>query len=467
MIKEKEKFFENILMFLYVLTTILSFFWVYSVFLNPEIKSLLCSNEYSFLLLNIIIVWYILFSLFRLTKFHRLRNISSIFFDHVVVEILGIVIISVVIVIFKLEDISRIVLFLFAILNLCCLFAGRYAVNLLVKVYRSKGYNTSNLLIIADDDSDEIIQEIILNKFWGYKIKVIITDSELITAKYIMEYAVLPSNTNIDKFIELETIDEVIYCKINQNYEELNHLIFSCQEIGVSFHLVSRLNKLLASKSHITYFGNLSFYSFYKSTFDYVKLKLKLLVDYIFSFISLLLFSPFFLIIVILIKLSSKGPIIFKQKRVGLHGRIFNFYKFRTMVNNAEELKSELMKYNEQSGPVFKLKHDPRITKIGRFLRKTSLDEFPQFINVLKGDMSIVGPRPPIPDEVKQYKRWQLRRLSMKPGITCIWQVSGRNRITFDDWMKMDLEYIDNWSPKLDIILFLKTVKTVLSHNGQ
>ena len=137
------------------------------------------------------------------------------------------------------------------------------------------------------------------------------------------------------------------------------------------------------------------------------------------------------------------------------------------MVYNAEEMKSGLIEHNEQSGPVFKIKNDPRVTKIGRFLRKTSLDEFPQFFNVLKGDMSIIGPRPPVPEEVEKYERWQLRRLSMKPGITCIWQVSGRNKIGFDDWMKMDLQYIDNWSPKLDGILFFKTIKSMLFFDGQ
>jgi lipopolysaccharide/colanic/teichoic acid biosynthesis glycosyltransferase len=161
------------------------------------------------------------------------------------------------------------------------------------------------------------------------------------------------------------------------------------------------------------------------------------------------------------------GPVFFHQKRIGLNGRQFHCYKFRTMVVNAESLQKELLDKNEQEGPVFKIKNDPRITKIGRFLRKTSLDELPQFMNVLKGEMSVVGPRPPIPEEVKKYKRWQQRRLSMKPGITCIWQVSGRNSIPFDQWMKMDMQYIDTWSLKLDIIIILKTIKVVLMGDGQ
>jgi lipopolysaccharide/colanic/teichoic acid biosynthesis glycosyltransferase len=137
------------------------------------------------------------------------------------------------------------------------------------------------------------------------------------------------------------------------------------------------------------------------------------------------------------------------------------------MIVNAESLQQSLMTQNEQEGPVFKIKHDPRVTKIGHFLRKTSLDELPQFINVLKGEMAVVGPRPPIPSEVKQYQRWQNRRLSMKPGITCIWQVSGRNNIPFEQWMKMDMQYIDTWSLKLDLIILLKTVRVVFTGDGQ
>jgi len=174
------------------------------------------------------------------------------------------------------------------------------------------------------------------------------------------------------------------------------------------------------------------------------------------------------LLIVIAIKLTSKGPVIFKQKRVGLRGREFNIYKFRTMVQDAEKLRPLLEAQNEMDGPVFKIKKDPRITAIGKLLRKTGLDEVPQFFNVLKGDMSLVGPRPPLPGEVAQYQRWQLRRLSMRPGITCIWQIApNRNNITFDEWMKLDLQYIDSWSLKIDFMLLIKTIQTVAKGSGQ
>ena len=181
-------------------------------------------------------------------------------------------------------------------------------------------------------------------------------------------------------------------------------------------------------------------------------------LDVFASLLGLILLSPILLIVVIMIKLDSKGPVIFKQKRVGLNGREFYMYKFRSMVVNAEELKEKLKTQNEMSGPMFKMKEDPRVTRVGKFIRKTSLDELPQLINVIKGDMSLVGPRPSLPNEVKQFEPWMLKRLDVKPGLTCFWQVSGRNDIDFEDWMKLDIKYVNEKNFFLDIKLILKTV---------
>ncbi|OGL47026.1 MAG: hypothetical protein A2W05_02615 [Candidatus Schekmanbacteria bacterium RBG_16_38_10] len=189
-------------------------------------------------------------------------------------------------------------------------------------------------------------------------------------------------------------------------------------------------------------------------------------MDIIASMILLIATSVVFLTSALAIKLTSKGPAFFRQKRVGMNGRIFTLYKFRTMFENAEAMKEKLAHLNEAEGPVFKIKDDPRITKVGRWLRKLSIDELPQLWNVLKGDMSLVGPRPPVPSEVEKYERWQRRRLSMRPGITCIWQVEGRSGVDFTKWMEMDLEYIDNWSLGQDFKLLMKTIPAVLSSKG-
>ncbi|WP_375539876.1 sugar transferase [Clostridium chauvoei] len=180
-------------------------------------------------------------------------------------------------------------------------------------------------------------------------------------------------------------------------------------------------------------------------------------LDIIASLSGLILLSPILIVIATLIKLESKGPIIFSQKRVGLNGKEFNMYKFRSMVVNAEELKKKLAEQNEMSGPMFKMKNDPRITKIGKFIRKTSIDELPQLINILKGEMSLVGPRPSLPQEVKEFEPWMMKRLEVKPGLTCYWQVSGRNNIDFEDCMKLDIKYVETRCLLLDIKLIFKT----------
>ena len=184
----------------------------------------------------------------------------------------------------------------------------------------------------------------------------------------------------------------------------------------------------------------------------------KRVIDIFGSSFGLIILSPVFLIVAIAIKVEdSNGSILFSQKRVGQSGREFNMYKFRSMVSNAEELKAKLMEQNEMSGPMFKMKHDPRITKVGKFIRKTSIDELPQLINILKGEMSLVGPRPSLPKEVVKFEPWMLERLEVKPGLTCYWQVMGRNDIDFEDWMKLDIKYVHDRNLFLDIKLIFKT----------
>jgi exopolysaccharide biosynthesis polyprenyl glycosylphosphotransferase len=193
---------------------------------------------------------------------------------------------------------------------------------------------------------------------------------------------------------------------------------------------------------------------------------LKRVIDIVASSVALLVLSPILVGTAIAVRFTSRGPVLFRQERVGQFGRTFHMLKFRSMVQNAEELKAKLMAHNEQTGPVFKMQRDPRITSIGRFIRKYSIDELPQLLNVLRGDMSIVGPRPPLQSEVLRYQAWQRRRLSVRPGLTCVWQVSGRNQISFEEWMLLDMRYIDHWSLAQDLQLILKTVPIVLSGRG-
>ena len=192
-------------------------------------------------------------------------------------------------------------------------------------------------------------------------------------------------------------------------------------------------------------------------------LKSKRIIDFVLSLLGIIMLSPLFVLIAFIIKIEDcKGPIFFKQIRVGKGGKAFYIYKFRSMVSNAEDLKVQLINKNEATGPVFKIKQDPRVTKVGRFIRKTSIDELPQLLNVLKGDMSLVGPRPPLPDEVEEYSNYERQRLEVTPGLTCYWQVSGRSNISFEKWVELDLKYIEERNFLIDIKLIVKTIFVLL-----
>ncbi len=240
-----------------------------------------------------------------------------------------------------------------------------------------------------------------------------------------------------------------------------------CERFGVPFALPAnhfRFDRARPASSRAIADGYIHYLNVEHKPYQ---MAVKRVLDILVSSIVLVLLSPLLLVVsVLILVLCSPGGVLFRQPRVGHHGRMFNMLKFRTMVADAEARKASLEKLNEQSGPVFKIKDDPRITRLGRILRRYSIDELPQFINVLRGDMSIVGPRPPIPSEVARYEAWQRRRLSVLPGITCVWQVSGRNEISFEEWMYLDMRYIDHWSLAEDLKLILKTVPVVVSGRG-
>jgi exopolysaccharide biosynthesis polyprenyl glycosylphosphotransferase len=251
-----------------------------------------------------------------------------------------------------------------------------------------------------------------------------------------------------------------------QHAEQVQACVKICERLGVPFALPAhsyRLERARLLGTRADFDGYLHYLSIDARPHQ---LALKRLFDVVAAAVALWILLPLFLAVAAAIKLTSRGPVFFKQRRIGLHGEAFEILKFRSMVENAEELRAELASENEQAGPVFKMKRDPRVTAVGRFIRKYSIDEMPQLINVLRGEMSMVGPRPPLPHEVAKYEAWQLRRLSVRPGLTCIWQVSGRNQISFDEWMYLDLRYIDTWSLAQDLQLIARTVPVVVTGRG-
>lgn len=277
--------------------------------------------------------------------------------------------------------------------------------------------------------------------------------------------AVLGGLEQLAPILDRQVVDEVVFCAPLDAIASLLPAVRQCEEIGVT--ALVRADGLAAhTVPEMVDFHGVPLLYYAPARHSPELLSIKRGLDVLFAIIGIILTAPIMLVCAALIKASSPGPILFHQRRSGLNGREFMMFKFRTMTQDAERRRDELAHLNESDGPVFKVADDPRIIRVGKFLRRWSLDELPQLFNVLKGDMSIVGPRPPIPAEVARYDRWQRRRLSMRPGLTCLWQVKGRHRIGFDEWMALDLFYIDHWSLKLDFLIIFRTVTTVFAGSG-
>jgi exopolysaccharide biosynthesis polyprenyl glycosylphosphotransferase len=422
-----------------------------------------------FLFLGVLPFWLVTLYLIQITEIPRTKRIRVLFFEYFQSALVIAVVLLFVYFIFKMTWISRLFLIELTFLGFIFLFLIRYIEYRVFRRYRAKGYNYVNIVLIADDSSLPFIEKLINNKEWGYRIIAIFTESTLIKEKYERSIILLPEEYMevINDLMEVDIIDEVLYVKKKVIPGEVRNVISSCEELGVIFRLKYDDKKINLTNATKTKIGDDKFLNFINIPYNSYALAIKKIMDLNVSLFLIILLSPFLLAIALAIKFTSPGPIIFKQKRVGLRGRTFNLYKFRTMVANAETLKNDLKSVNEMDGPVFKIRDDPRVTKIGKFLRRTGLDELPQLFNILKGEMSLIGPRPPIPSETEQYERWQLRRLSVKPGLSCFWQIKpDRNNIKFEKWMEMDLAYIDNWSLRLDFLILIKTIKTVFQRTG-
>jgi exopolysaccharide biosynthesis polyprenyl glycosylphosphotransferase len=277
-----------------------------------------------------------------------------------------------------------------------------------------------------------------------------------------------PMLSQINNFIASQAVDEVLIALPIDKYGSLvETIVHHCEEQGIIVRVRTGMSGLQVARSFVDELDGVPVLTIQSGPADSWRLVMKRLIDVAGSAALLLALAPLFAIVTLLIRLDSPGPVFFAQQRVGLNKRRFRILKFRTMVDGSDQQQHMLEHLNEVKGPVFKIKNDPRITRIGRFLRRFSIDELPQLINVLKGDMSLVGPRPlPVRDVERIEVRWHKRRFSIKPGITCLWQVNGRSEIGFEDWVRMDLEYIDRWSLVLDIIILMKTIPAVFKGPG-
>jgi exopolysaccharide biosynthesis polyprenyl glycosylphosphotransferase len=379
---------------------------------------------------------------------------------------------AVAVVVFRLAFVSRPLLGLFLLLNAIGVVVGR---GLVRAVILDSAVRRRVLVAGGLDEVRAAAASVETHADWGLELLGVVSDGSWSAAhlaaddgprwRVLGSYEDIPALTARDHHV----IDEVLIAPSGRRLHDLQSLeplFLALEEQGIVTRLV--VNFLPRSLSGLSFdeLGGLPLLTFSTAPHDEVVLFVRRAVELVLASLLLTVLSPVLVAIAIAIKLDSPGPVLFRQLRCGLHGRTFTFLKFRSMRVDAEALKKQLAPYNEMDGPAFKMTNDPRVTPLGRFLRRTSLDELPQLWNIIRGDMSIVGPRPAVLEEVRQYEPWQRRRLSMKPGLTCLWQVNGRNELTFEEWMRLDLEYIDNWSLWLDVKIALKTIPAVLFGRG-
>ena len=426
-------------------------------------------RTYLILFLCILPLWLLVLYLLKVTEIPRTKRYRTLFFEYMQSAIVVAAILLIFYFIFRQYDLSRRFLIEFTFLGFSFLFLIRLTEYKVFKLYREQGFNSVNVILIADESSIEFIDRLIRYPEWGYKIVLILSNSAKINEKYGGKIRIYSDKLKkvLSEFLEIHNISEILYIKSRINPSEVRETIRTCEELGIIFRLLTNDQQPKLTNAFVVKVANEKFLTFINIPFNPNAVATKKILDVLGSGTLLIVLSPLMLLIGLLIWLSSFGPIIYRQTRVGFRGRQFDLYKFRTMIPGAEEIREELNDQNEMDGPAFKMKNDPRVTRIGWFLRKTGLDELPQLINVFKGEMSLIGPRPPLPEETRQYKRWQLRRLSVKPGLSCFWQIKpDRNSIKFEKWMELDLAYIDNWSLRLDFIILLKTIKTVFQRTG-
>ncbi|MBN1103192.1 MAG: sugar transferase [Deltaproteobacteria bacterium] len=440
-------------------------------------RGLITDPDYYVVLLMVVIIWYVMLYLFGLYDSYRRRTFPAIFWNMVEATATSAGLLILAMYLFKIEDVSRLLIALFVLLDVGLLTLSKGTVYWLLRHYRSKGFNFRNILIVGSRErAKDVIAAVQEDPGAGFSIVGCLETEPGEVGKDVADSVRVIGTVNfLEQLLRDHVVDDIVFAMPLRQIPEVDRYIAVAEKMGVGVRIVPdwQIHKIMY-RPHI---ASMNFEEFLgvptmalKTTpVKQKELLVKNAMDYIIAAVLIGVFSPLLLIIAALIKVSSKGPVFFTQERCGLNGRRFLLYKFRTMTADAESRRRELETANESDGPVFKIHKDPRIIPlVGTFLRKTGLDELPQLINVLKGEMSLVGPRPPIPSEVGEYDVWQRRRLSMKPGLTCLWQIAPqRNEISFEDWMKMDLRYIDNWSLGMDFRILIRTARAVLMGEGR
>jgi exopolysaccharide biosynthesis polyprenyl glycosylphosphotransferase len=367
-----------------------------------------------------------------------------------------------------LLNLSRPFIALFAVYTwiLLCLFRLK-AGSLVGLIRREFGALHYVMVVGVGENALRLAQSLEESAGYGVRLIGFLSDRSDAIAEIALKqtYPVKPLST-LPELLRRHIVDEIIFALDGRRLAGLEEVFLLCEEEGVRTRVLVDFFPHVNSQVYLDRLADAPLLTFSATPHDEILLLLKRSIDFLLAGAALALLSPLMLVVAVVVRISSPGPAIFRQIRCGLNGRRFVVYKFRSMCADAEMLRASVAHLNRKDGAVFKIPDDPRLTAFGRFLRKFSIDEWPQLWNVIKGDMSLVGPRPAIPEEVEQYKRWQRRRLRMRPGLTCLWALAGRDRLDFETWMKLDMQYIDNWSLSLDWKIILRTIPRVLTGKG-
>lgn len=425
--------------------------------------------KHLFLLGILALFWHFILSFTGLYQSKRMSNNYQEYVDILKCCSLESLFLLVIGLVFKVTFLNTIYIFTFWLnINLLML-VGRIVLRFTLALVRKMGKNQRRILIVGTGNralkfADMVIQM----KEMGYLFIGFVDDKWAGKKKSTSHGAYLGDFQDFPNILRDYVVDEVtISLPIKSYYGKIEKIISLCEEQGIIVRLLTDMFTVSLAKSRLSTVGNIPVLTLHSAPYEDPQIILKRVFDIIFSASLLTLLVPLFMFASILIKLTSKGPVLFFQKRIGYNKRIFNIIKFRTMVENAEEILPSLEILNEADGPNFKLKKDPRMTMLGKILRRASIDELPQLINVFLGDMSLVGPRPlPVRDYQGFDANWHKRRFSMVPGITCLWQINGRNNIDFSKWMELDMEYIDKWSLWFDIKILFKTIPVIITGKG-
>jgi exopolysaccharide biosynthesis polyprenyl glycosylphosphotransferase len=417
-----------------------------------------------------LLAWHLVFSAFGLYDSRRLAKRSREALDVIKAISLGTLTILIGSLLFHIRMATPRFLIVFWLVGAVTAVSSRLAMRVLLAYIRKRGRNLRDVLIVGTNNRAlAFAKKLTDSPQLGYRV-IGFVDQDWAGVEQLRQrgFVLACDFAGAREFLRTNVVDEVVMALPMRSFHfESSRIAEFCEEQGITIRLLSNIFDLKKAQSSTEEWGGDPLITHRTGAFDELSLMAKRTLDIAVSGILLLLLSPVLLVAMVLILATSPGPALFVQKRLGQSKRRFNIYKFRTMVVDAEKKMTQIEHLNEVSGPVFKIKNDPRITKVGRFLRRTSIDELPQLFNVFKGDMSLVGPRPlPVRDYEGFSEDWQRRRFSVRPGITCLWQVKGRSSIPFEQWMELDLQYIDKWSLWLDLRILLETIPAVLRGSG-